>query len=107
MNRFADILNGLSAEERLKLITEASYFLQRRGDYDTCLFCGKQLTDLVCDAPLGYRWRGDVARSDVGKLTRRIGHDSEAFTCDLQVCESCRVQGSPRFFCDGGDVMFF
>jgi len=102
---FASILTGLDAESRKQMIESAEEFLRNRTEYETCLFCGKNLTDLVCDAPIGFEMAGYKEAVKETPFTRsREGYRymdraSEMFTCDLPVCESCRKQGEPIFFC--------
>lgn len=112
MKEFAQILNGLDAESRSALIDSAEEFIRKRGDYDTCVFCGKSLTNLVCDAPIGFEMAGykepvvaNLFNKNSSSGYRYVDGKSRMFTCDIPVCESCRTQGEPIFFC-GGDVSF-
>ena len=106
MAEFTDILNGMDADSRAALIASAEKFVRQRGDYDTCVFCGKSLTDLVCDAPIGFEVAGykeptmpNIFNKESTPGYRFIDSKSEMFTCDLPVCEGCRTQGSAIFMC--------
>lgn len=104
MNDFASLLNGLSADERVHLIDSAQDFLKHRDGYDLCPFCGKNLTDLVCDAPIGFEWTGDPSWPMEKRFTVP---KAEMLTCDLIVCESCLTKGDPLFFCGPGESGHF
>ena len=105
MNKFAELVNGMSAEERKQMKSDALKFLTRQGDFETCIFCGKNVTDLVCDAPIGFEMAGykePVLKTPFTKAVdgyRYLDSKSQMFTCDLPVCEDCRTQGSAIFFC--------
>ncbi len=97
MTDFSNILNGLSADDRKSLIDSAEQFLTSRGSYETCLFCGESITDLVCDAVIGFEWT-ETGKCN-GEEYRAIGRESKMFTCDLPVCSGCRTLGNPIFMC--------
>jgi hypothetical protein len=113
MNHFSQLLNGMGAEERQELIASAEEFVRRRGDYDTCVFCGIALTDLVCDAPIGFECAQYIEPIEENLFNKKatpgrrvMDSKSEMLTCDLPVCEVCRTQGQPIFFCGTMDVSF-
>jgi hypothetical protein len=113
MNPFTQLVNGMGAEERQELIASAEEFIRRRGDYDTCVFCGISLTDLVCDAPIGFECAQYVEPVEENLFNKKatpgrrvMDSKSEMFTCDLPVCEVCRTQGEPIFICGPMDTFF-
>ncbi len=113
MTDFASMISGMDAEARQEMIDSAQKFMEHRGDYETCLFCGKSLTDLVCDAPNGFEMAGykdPVPKTPFTKAVdgyRYLDSKSEMFTCDLPVCSSCRTTGEPIFFCGGTEERWF
>ena len=113
MTTFPQLLNGMDAESRLELIASAEEFIKRRGDYDTCVFCGIALTDLVCDAPIGFECAQFIEPVEENLFNKKAtpgrrvtDSKSEMFTCDLPVCEVCRTQGEPIFICGPMDTFF-
>ena len=110
MNKFAELVKGMSAEERKAMKADALKVLTHQGDFETCLFCGKNVTDLVCDAPIGFEMAGykePVVGTPFTKPVdgyRYLDRNSEMFTCDLPVCESCRTLGNAIFFCGSNPI---
>lgn len=57
-----------------------------------CIFCGLYRADLLCDFIIGFKMEMYEGR-------RVFSPDIEMFTCDMPICEKCRVQGDPLFIC--------
>jgi len=97
MNEFANLIYGKSAAQKAEMLKAAREYLCHKEDYELCIFCGKIVTDLVCDAVIGFEW---TATGEIrGEKYRAIGSDSTLLTCDLPVCEDCRSLGSSIIFC--------
>jgi hypothetical protein len=80
-----------------------------------CAYCQNEGA-LLCDRVIGFEKKGVaivpsrfIKDAGVTKPTEYdyIGFDSEMFTCDLLICNDCRTQGAPKFFCgqDGAVVI--
>lgn len=86
---------------------------------DRCAFCPNPSTRL-CDFIFGWEKKGTatvpsrVIKPGEGGYTKRgrpicgttkpheydyLDFDSEAYTCDLNICDSCVAQGAPMFAC--------
>jgi len=105
MNKFTEVVNGMGAEDRQRMIDDAKKFVESEEDFVVCVFCKKNITELVCDATIGHE--AVVLRENKdGSRHRLIGSDGERFTCDLPVCEMCRTQGSAIFFSGSCDISF-
>jgi hypothetical protein len=86
---------------------------------DRCAFCPNPATR-YCDFIFGWEKKGtatvpsQIVKPGEGGYTKRgtpicgttipyeydyLDFDSEAFTCDLNICDSCATQGAPMFAC--------
>ncbi len=95
INEFANLLKGMSLEKRKSLLAGAEEYISNQAAFDVCIFCGKNVTDLVCDAPIGFEWTGDTAWPRGKRTLSSI--KARMFTCDLPVCEGCRTTGATIF----------
>jgi hypothetical protein len=110
----ARMLRGESAPEIRKALEDLCVPFE-----DRCAFCPNPATR-QCDFILGFEKKGtatvhsQIVKPGEGGYTKRgtpicgttkpheydyLDYTSEAFTCDLNICDSCATQGSPMFVC--------
>lgn len=108
------MLAGESVREIRKALEDLCVPFEKR-----CAFCPNPATRL-CDFIIGWEKKGtatvpaQVVKPGEGGYTKRgtpicgttmpyeydyLDFNSEAYTCDLNICDSCATQGAPMFAC--------